>query len=266
MGGLTFGTISDVGKFMILGSKSIAQAVFVIGYARDATIRTRQFEIEKAMTPLIGGPSVNTNLPDDSNPHAPRVTLSHGAVTVHFSQMAAQITINVDNTDNKSLEVIRDSISKRINMFQSCLDKIIPHEQQRERGLVLTVQYPVDLNKVTDDVVFEYIQSKFLRITPLGTAASAGFNVGYKTADNFFITLNVGQYKMATAEVPITQSVSWFDIAALPVVESGIELKIDVNSRPWVDKPNKPKDETGVIMKKSFDFVLSEADSFMGIA
>lgn len=250
----------------ILTTKSIAQAVFVIGYARHNSIRMKQFEIEKALAPLIGGPSVNTNLPDDFNPQAPRVTFTQGPVAVHFSQIAAQITINIDNTDNKSLEVIRDSISKRINLFQSCLDKVVPREQQRERGLILTVQYPVDLSKVTDEIAFDYIQTRFLRITPLGTPASAGFNVGYKTADNFFITLAVAQYKMATAEIPATQSVNWLDLSTLPVTESGIELKIDVNSRPLVDMPNKPKDETGIILKKAFDFVFTEANSFMGIA
>jgi len=246
-------------------NKSIAQALFVIGYTRDSTIRTKQFDIEKALAPLIGGPSVNTNLPDDFNPQAPRVTLIQGQVSVHFSQIAAQLTIDVDNTNDKSLEVIRDSIAKRINLFQSCVDKIMPHEQQRERGLVLTMKYPVDSTQFPDEAVFDYIQSKFFQISPLGKPASAQFNVGYKTEDNFFVTLSVAQYKMAAGEMPAMPTVQWFDIMTLPIIESGIELKIDVNSRPLVDVADQPANVTKVILEKTFDFVLTEADKFMGV-
>ncbi|SJM91152.1 hypothetical protein CRENPOLYSF2_2080003 [Crenothrix polyspora] len=255
----------DAGIPMLnLVNKSISQVLFVIGYMRDSAIRTKQFDIEKALTPLIVGSSVNTNLPDDFNPQAPRVTLRQGRLSVHFSQLTAQLTIDIDNTNGKSLDVIRDSIAKKINLFQDCVDKIIPHEQQRERGLVLTMLYPIDSTQFSDEDVFNHIQSNFFKISPLGEPASAQLNVGYKTDDNFFITLSVAQYKMAAGEVPTMSVAEWFDITKLPVIESGIELKIDVNSRPLVDIADQPADVTSVILKKTFDFVMDEADKFMG--
>jgi hypothetical protein len=245
--------------------KSIGQAVFVVGYARDSTIRTKQFDIEKALAPLIDGPSVNTNIPDEYNPQAPRVTLAKNRVAAHFSQIAAQLTLDVDNTNGKPLETIKDSLTKKINLFQSCLDKITPREQQRERGLVLTVRYPIDSTKFSDEVVFEYIQSRFLRVKPRGVPASAEFNVGYKTDDNYFFTLSIAQYKMFSGQIPFMPSAQWFDIATLPVVESGIEMKVDVNSRPLVNDANQSGDITSTILKKTFDFVLFEADTFIGM-
>lgn len=245
--------------------KSIGQVVFVVGYVRDSTIRTKQFDIEKALAPLIDGPSVNTNIPDEYNPQAPRVTLAKNRVTAHFSQIAAQLTINVDNTNGKPLETIKDSLTKTINLFQSCLDKIIPREQQRERGLVLTVHYPIDSTKFSDEVFFEYIQSRFLRVEPRGVPASAEFNVGYKTDDNYFFTLSIAQYKKFSGEIPAMPAAQWFDIATLPVTESGIEMKVDVNSRPLVNGANQSNDVTITILKKAFDFVLFEADTFIGV-
>lgn len=248
----------------ILTKNSIGQAVFVVGYKRDPTIRTKQFDIEKALEPLIKVPSVNTNLPDDYNPQAPRVTLGDGRVSVHFSQNAAQLTVNVDNTDDKSIGITKSSITEQVNLFQSCLDKIITPNQQNERGLVLTVQYPVDMTKTSEEAIFEYIQSNFMKISPLGIPASAGFNVGYKTDDNFFITLSIAQYKMISGEIPAMQSSQWIDFSTLSVIESGIELKLDINSRPMSDYLNQSFDVTNAILNKSFDFILNDSDTFMG--
>ncbi len=247
-----------------LTNKSISQVLFVIGYMRDSTIRIKQFDIEKALLPLIGGSSVNTNLPDDFNPQVPRVTLRQGKLSVHFSQLTAQLTIDIDNTNGKSLDVIRDSIAKKINLFQSCVDEIIPHEQQRERGLVLTMLYPVDSTHFSNEAVFAHIQSNFFNISPLGEPASAQFNVGYKTNDNFFLTLAVAQYQIAAGDIAAISATQYVDINTLPVIESGIELKIDVNSRPLVDMTDQPTDVTKVILKKVFDFVINEADKFIG--
>ena len=245
--------------------KSIGQAVFVVGYDRDSTVRIKQFEIEKALASLIGGPSVNTNIPDDFNPQMPRVTLGQNSITAHFSQIAAQLTINIDNTNGKPIEAIKDSITKKVKLFQSCLDKIIPHGQQRERGLVLTVRYPVNSTKYSDDAFFEYIQSRFLRVEPRGVPASAEFNVGYKTDDNYFFTLSIGQYKMVSGEIPVMLSSQWLDITKLPVIESGIEIKVDVNSRPLVNDVSRSDKVTETILEKSFHFVLFEADTFIGV-
>ena len=245
--------------------KKIGQVLFVIGYTRDSTIRTKQFDIEKAFVNLIDGPSINTNLPDDFNAQAPRVTLNRGRLSVYFSQVTAQLTIDIDNTNGKSLEVIRDSIAKKINLFQTCVDKIIPHEQQRERGLVISTLYSIDSTKFSDEAIFEYIQSNFLKVHPLGKPASGQFNVGYKTSDNFFITLSVAQYKIAGGEIPAISEKQWFDFTSLPVIDSGIELKIDVNSRPLVDMEDQQTDVTAAILQKSFDFVIDEADKFMGV-
>jgi hypothetical protein len=161
--------------------KRIGQVIFVVGYAIDSTIRTKQFDIEKALAPLITGPSINTNLPDEHNPHAPRVQIGKGRISAQFTQLAAQLTINVENANGKPLETIRDSITKKINLFQNCLDKIVPHDQQRERGLVLVVQYPVDSVKFSEEQVINYLHTNFFRFDPLGVAVNTGFNAGYRT-------------------------------------------------------------------------------------
>ncbi len=252
----------DAGISMLnLGNKSIAQALFVIGFTKDTSIRTKQFDIEKALTPLFSEPSVNTNLPDNFNPLAPRVTLKHKHISAVFSQVSAQLTIDIDNTNGKSDEVIRESIAKKVGLFQKGVDKII--SQQDERGLVLTVLYPVDLNQFSDKDVSTYIQSTFFQISPLGEAASTQFNVGYKTEDNYFLTLSVGQYQSFAGEIKDIQEGQWFDLKSLPVSESGIELKIDVNSRPLAD--HQPADVTDIILKKTFAFAKDEADKFMRV-
>lgn len=248
-----------------LENKSITQALFVIGYERDLKIRTKQFDIENIMMPLIECSSANTNLPDDFNPQAPRVTMRQKQLSVHFSQLAAQLTIDIDNTNDKSIDVIRDSINKKVNLFQSCVDRIVPPKLQHERGLVLTITYPVDSAQFTNEAVFEYIQSNFFKISPMGKPANARFTAGYKTDDNFFITLSVGQYQMVESKMPVTSTDQWLDIATLDILESGIELKIDVNSKPLIDMTDQPTDVTKIILEKTFNFTMNEADKFMGV-
>lgn len=260
---MNIGSSYNTGISMLnLGNKSIAQVLFVIGFTRDSTIRTKQFDIEKALAPLFGGSSVNSNLPDDFNPLAPRVTLKQKQVSAIFSQITAQLTIDIDNTNGKPAEVIQDSIAKKVNLFQSGVDKIISHKQQHERGLVLTVLYPVNSTQFSDEVVSDYIQSTFFRISPLGEPASAQFNVGYKTKDNYFLTLSIAQYQIFVGNMIDVPQNKLLDIKSLPVSESGIELKIDINSRPLIDQP---ADIANVILKKAFDFTIDEADKFMGI-
>jgi hypothetical protein len=217
------------------------------------------------MMPLIECSSANTNLPDDFNPQAPRVTMRQKQLSVHFSQLAAQLTIDIDNTNDKSFDVIRDSINKKINLFQNCVDKIISPKLQRERGLVLSISYPVDSAQFTNEAIFEYIQSNFFKIPPLGKPASAQFTAGYKTDDNFFVTLSVGQYQMLESKLPNTSATQWLDVATLDIIESGVELKIDVNSKPLVDMTDQRTDVTKIILEKTFNFTMNESDKFMGV-
>jgi hypothetical protein len=190
-------------------------------------------------------------------------------VSVLFSQVAAQIVVNIDNSNSKSLDEILTSLAKRINLFQNCITRIIPIERQHERGVVLSVHYPVDFAKVSDASVFEFIQSKFLRIAPLGIPANATFTTGYQTDDKLFFTLYVSQYKQyqfATDDInSAIAAKSIVDISKLPLSSSGIELKLDVNSKPLLGASIKPFEVTDLVLKKSFDFILNDADKFMGI-
>jgi hypothetical protein len=248
-----------------LKNKSIIQVLFIVNYVRDLAIRTKQFDIEKVLVPLITTPSFNTNLPDDFNPQAPRVIFQQNHMSIHFSQLAAQFTIDIDHTNDMSLEIIQEKIAKEINWFQNCVNKIVPHKQQRERGLVLTMSYPIDSALFSDEIIFDYIQSHFFKIHPFGKPAGAQFNVGYRTEDNFFITLTVAQYQIIAGKMPNLPVDQWIDMTTLPIKESGIELKIDVNSRPLLNTATQPLDITEVLLKKAFDFAIYKSDKFMGI-
>jgi hypothetical protein len=256
---------SDAGQFMLNASeKSILQAVFVVGFERDAEIRTKQFEIEKALAPLLSAQSVNTNLPDEFEPSLPRVTFQQKGLSVQFTQLVAQMAITVDNADGKSINVIRDSIAKRIILFKNCIDKIVPRGKQREHGLVLNVSYPIDSGKFTDEDIASYIQNQFLRVPQLGKVANATFNVGYRTDDGLFVTLAVAGYKKLDGEMKLGPRTQSFDVASLPVVESGVSLSIDINSRPMMDAGTQPENITDVILAKSFEFLDQKVASFMG--
>ncbi len=249
-----------------LEKKSIAQAIFVIGYEKDLSIRKKQFEIEKFFQPLIPTASSNTNLPDDFNSQAPRVILSYGAVSAHFSQVSAQMAIDVNNEHTtQDMDIAKQIIADAVMLFQQCLDEVIDRDNQLEQGLVLTIKYPVDMSAYKDEDIFRYIQSNFITLPALGAPASAGLNVGYKTDDNYFINLGISQYKIVFAQLSPAQEALGLDFSNFPAQEIGIELKIDVNSKPQLNEQRKIKGVTAILLKKAFDFLYNDADNLMGI-
>jgi len=247
-----------------LENKSIAQAIFVAGYKRDLEIMTKQFEIEKAFKSIIPAVSVNTNIDDNANPQAARVILSNGLISAHFTQVSAQLNLDINDKDWPGLDDIKKYIIHNVTIFQECLCSVVPLASQLERGLVVAVKYPVDIEKYSDVDIFGYIQDKFISLPSFGLPASASLNVGYKTDDNYYISLGISQYKMASSEIPIGSSGLILDFSSLPISETGIELKVDINSRPLLNTSNT-KDVTGTILNKVFDFIYGDADKIMGI-
>jgi len=247
-----------------LENKSIAQAIFVVGYKRDLGIRTKQFEIEKAFKSLIPAVSVNTNIDDNANPQAARIILSKGLVSSHFTQVSAQLNIDINDNDWPSFDAIKRYIFDYVTSFQECLCGVVPLDLQLERGLVIAVKYPVDIEKYSDIDIFGYIQDKFISIPSFGSPASASLNVGYKTGDDYYISLGISQYKMVSSEIPVGPNGLILDLSSLPISETGIELKVDINSRPLVNT-GYTEDVTVKILNKAFDFIYDDADKIMGI-
>lgn len=244
--------------------KTISQAVFVMAYDRDTSIRSKQFDIEKAVLSLVGGPTVNTNLPDEFSPNAPRITAAKGKVSLAFSQVAAQLTISIDNVDGHPIEKIRDSITKRIYLFQSAVDKVIAKEKQRERGVVLFVNYPVDMAKFSVEDMGEYLQSRFVKVAPFGIPMNATLAMGYKTEDKFYFNWLVSIFRTVEGKDVTVVSGESVDFSDWPVVELGVQLKVDVNNRPKLESSQLDDDLTAEVLAKAFSFVLDDADNFIG--
>lgn len=247
--------------------KYIAQVVFVVGYNKDTTIRKKIFDIEDSLKDLIGGSVAQSNpIPDDTHPPVPRVIIDNGkGLSVNFSQVAAHMVINIDNSSAKAMSIIKQSIYKKVHTFYASIKKVIGKENLKDIGTVISIRYPIEPFGSNFPDVARFVHDRFFKVSSLGASATAGFNLGYKDDDNFFITLTIDMYQMATGDVQNLPMGVMIDINTLPVSESGIELKIDVNNKPLLGGSAIIDDIDKVELDKVFDFIENKLDTFMGI-
>jgi len=244
--------------------KYIAQVVFVVGYAQDKSIRRKIVDIEDALKDLLDDSIPQSNhISDDMPPQLPRIVIENNrkGLSINFSQVAAHIVINVDNSNGKTMDVIKQSIYKKVHTFYASIKKVIGEENLNDIGTVIAIRYPIEPFGRNFSEVARFVQERFFKVSPLGESATAGFNIGYKDADNFFVTLTLDMYQMAMGEIKDLPIGVTIDINTLPISESGIELKIDVNNKPFgttIDNIDK------IELDKVFYFIENKLDSFIG--
>ncbi|MCH9741650.1 MAG: hypothetical protein K0U21_00415, partial [Proteobacteria bacterium] len=180
--------------------KYIAQVVFVVSYAQDKAIRRKVVDIEDALKSLLDDSVPQSNpISDDMPPNLPRIVIENNrkGLSINFSQVAAQLVVNIDNSSGKSMDVIKQSIYKKVHTFYVSIKKVIGEKNLKDVGSVITIRYPIEPYGSSFPDVARFVHERFFKVSPLGESATAGFNIGYKDADSFFITLTLDMYQMA---------------------------------------------------------------------
>lgn len=221
----------------------VANATCVISFAIDRQIRYRIAEIERAFQSVLGGQATGTNVVDSAPPAIPRFTMQSGPKQVSISQVTAQLDLDF-YSQKKSFEALLPTIKKNFSNFWHGVCEFKNCSEIRDMGMVLTFSNPDkrSVSQLSAEVFDRYIKAPIL-----GDVASTSFQIGFLDTDKqAFINVAVGPYEMREGLVtnpdprggPLT-----VELDRLPISEHGIEIKLDVNSKPMtLDGGELPKD------------------------
>jgi len=247
----------------IFDKKYIDTATYVISFERDEKVRFRQADAEKAFSSIFQGvQSIQTNVPDDFDPNAPRLILQKAKKTLTVSQIAVQYTMNFDafvSTETDQLKIIE----KNIINFCAAMKEFIAEDKIEHQGYIISTNYK---SKQKSQERNKYVFERFFRIEPYGEIASTNFKIGFKTQDLLFLNFEASSYEMR--ETKIEKNVTnIIKVDQMTVIEEGYNAKIDINNRPMFIDNNKPlpyMEAANKIQELMKNTVEHEIDKFMG--
>jgi hypothetical protein len=215
-------------------ARYIAHATCAISYALDNQIRIRVGDVEQAFQPVINSQANGTNVADSAPPTIPRFTLQSGPKQIAVSQVSAQLDLDF-TSDGKSGVATFEVVKRNFLHFWEGVCRLKSLAELREVGIVLTFHIPKTASQAD---LAKLIFDRYMRLTPLGAVASTGFTIGFlDTEKQIFFNISLESYELRqgviTGDLSNRQNIS-VDVSTLPVKESGIEVKFDVNSRPML--------------------------------
>lgn len=241
--------------------KYISDAICVMSFNQDKEIRLKQASAEKTFEAFLSTQSIQTNVPDDFDPTAPRLIFQAKNKQLVISQVATQLSLSFEPKTKSLIEQL-DIIAKNAERFYSGVVEFKGEGELKESGIIVSLNYPSDESQ---QIMNEYIYNHFFKIRSLGEVASANFKVGFKDSELFYINFEAMVYELHKKEFKPTVSRQVIKIADIPIVERGYMVKIDLNNRPMLTgsqiAANRKLDG---IMKKVSAIVLNEIDKFMG--
>ncbi|KWV87171.1 hypothetical protein [Pseudomonas fluorescens] len=210
----------------------ISQAIYVASNELDKRIRYKQEQAEEAFSSFISAQSQQTNLPDDIDPAQPRIIFQSGPKQIVISQIASQLSLGFDSSE-KGVNSQLETVLKNVKEIHRRIEQFKGKESLKENALVITMSLP---STATRTELSEFIFSRFLNMPKFGEIASSSVRVGYLLDSGYFLNIEADVYEKRGGPFKATIG-STLDLMSLPIIEIGISVKIDINSRPKVSEP-----------------------------
>lgn len=239
----------------------ISQAIYVAGNELDKRIRYKQEQAEEAFSSFVAAQSQQTNLPDDFDPAQPRLIFQSGKKQVVISQVASQLSMGFDSAE-KSIESQMDTILKNVREAQKKIEQFKGKQSLRENALVIILSFPSNANRSD---LGEFIFNRFLKMPKLSDIASSSVKVGYLLDNSFFINIEADIYEKRGGVVQATTGAS-IDIMTLPIIEIGISVKIDINTKPKAEAPDYISNGADEIIALMKDYFPKEIYKILGLS
>lgn len=246
-------------------NKYIDSATYVVSFQRDERVRLRQADIEKAFGTIFPNvQSIQTNVPDNYDPNAPRFIMQTAKKNLTVSQVAAQLILNFES-GSKPLREQLGIIEKNISSFVAAVKEFMEENLTEQQGFIISVNYKTNL---TQPEMSDYLFKRFFSLKPYGEPASTNFKIGFKTPELLFINFGVSSYEIRETKIEQGKTkIVKFD--TIPVTEVGYNLKVDINNRQMFLARNKSLSLIAAsesIKKQMRNTIENEIDNFMGFA
>lgn len=208
----------------------LAAANFVVNFReRDPSVRLRQADAEQAFKSVINAQSQQTNVPDDFDPVSPRLVFSSGNKSIFVSQTACQLSLNFPEVSSGSLEERWAIVTRNVHNFNRAVTAFKPAELLDFSSLIATVNL-VATEHATEELA-AYVAEKYVQASFAEGVASAQIALGYRQGD-FYLNVNASAYERRDLMLQAGAPSMIVKIDRLPIVERGVALQLDVNTRP----------------------------------
>ncbi|WP_223555310.1 hypothetical protein [Pseudomonas sp. BF-R-01] len=205
----------------------ISQAIYLVSNVLDKRIRYRQEEAENSFSSLIAAQSQQTNLPDDFDPSQPRLVFQSAQKQMVVSQIACQLSLGFESA-TKGVDNQLEIIIKNVRDAHKKIEGFKGKESLRESALVIVLSFPSDSSRSD---LGEFIFSKFVKMPRYAEVASTSVKTGYLLPNGIFLNIEADIYEKRGGPIQVTAGAS-VDLLSLPIVEMGVSVKLDINTRP----------------------------------
>ncbi|MHB1646936.1 MAG: hypothetical protein ACYCSW_10610 [bacterium] len=202
-----------------IANRYISEAAVVVSFNRDTTVRLKQPKAEAAFKNIINKASMNTNLPDDSDPSNPRIIFRDTFKEIVISQISATLLARFDNLEslNKQVEAIDENVSKLFN----CVKEFAGEANIKDTGIIVLVKHTSD--KPVKELN-SYLFNNFSKFESQGEIVNVNYRMGFKTDNKLFVGYDLSTYETINETAAAAESKK---------NENGYIVRIELNNKPF---------------------------------
>ncbi len=234
---------------------TLAQAAFLLHFGEQQTkVRFTQGDAEVAFGAFGSGQSQQTNVLDDADPSLPRIVFAKAKKNIAISQLAVQYAQAFDVGECPVDGQVGDILATARSFYDQALEYRALTDYA-SLGLVLTVNYAS--NSPTDEI-HKFVYEKFVALPALGDVASVQMTLGFKMRD-LFVNLGASVYETRQFDFKgvASHKLTTFRLDQLAVVEKGMQINLDVNTRARAGQ--------GAVDRSAMEDIISMATEFLSV-
>ena len=230
----------------------IVSASCVFGHLPEK-VKYRLEDADKLFSTFTSSEAQSTNVSDQLPDDLERIIFPGTKKRVGISNNRISATFNFEQTDKTAEESFEISIAN-VRKFYAAASKFHPGKMFTEHGVVLHIAFPVNSNsdkKTANPKIAEFLSTKFYCGEKYGPAHSFELKVGFLTKNFLFRSIFLSSYEKRFGQV---RGGGVVDLMSIPLVETGIQLILDVN--------DKPRSENLSPYPMAFEDVIDELSAF----
>lgn len=247
-----------------LEKRHISELIIVYYFDKDVEVRTKVRELESSFKNIFPNQSRQTNASDTDRDLNFRIINNHENYRLGVSQVTVQIDIDLFDLDWASdvakCESEFNGILKKTNRAMLSFKK---ESEIKYTGIIFRINYPGEITRV-DGV--KHINSQFIKNNLFEDITETTVRLGWKLDNKLFFHLAPTHYTVRGGGIeakPGTTSIK-IDYESLPILEQGLELYVDINNKPKVEKSESKTTDTKIMLDTFFDFLDTDANKIMG--
>ncbi|MHC2625069.1 hypothetical protein ACVIW2_007101 [Bradyrhizobium huanghuaihaiense] len=195
-------------------------------------VRRTQFLFEDEFKSLIGGETTAINAPL-APPEAPRFMMTDGKRTLVVSNVSAQLSLDFGGSLPPKL-TLADALDRAARTMDSSMERIFAKQSRWYSGIVIVwTATQMNLNSLSEELVEWTMKTHF---APQLSHYGATIGVERK---GFNRTIEISLYKSFQRIATSGQTHIHVDADFEPPEDQGLQIKIDVNTRPQISSPPK---------------------------